>query len=204
MDKFVIRKPKAQKVEKKDPGRRERAQGVQRVVVLEDLKRWKCILECPQQTRGNLLETLQQLKKKIPSEEVIRSTKIGDAVKTLQTHSDLEVSDLAREVHTQWEIFIQEKRSKAAIEVRSDAATEKLRGNARRLLCEALHMEVGDSLAEYIEREVFHRSSRLISVPYRRTVRALVFTLKHKPETRSQVRDGQLPINELVQSHKKR
>ncbi|XP_066453632.1 transcription elongation factor A N-terminal and central domain-containing protein 2 isoform X2 [Eleutherodactylus coqui] len=234
----------------------EPAQNGQRVVVLEDIKRWKCILELPNQTAENLLDALSQLKKKIPSEEVIRSTKIesglimsdglctyinpfptctvhvwcmvcvivwtrlesgyppaiakikdnfnrGEAVEHLQIHDDKEVSELAKEVHTQWRTFIQEKRCKPTIEVRSDAATEKLRCNARRLLSEALDKEAGDPLAECIEREVFHQSCRLLSVPYRRTVRALVFALKHKPEIRTQVKDGRLPVNQLVQSHKK-
>ncbi|XP_066453633.1 transcription elongation factor A N-terminal and central domain-containing protein 2 isoform X3 [Eleutherodactylus coqui] len=209
MDRFVIRNPKPRAPEDEGRGQHRAAKGqatlhsLKRVVVLEDIKRWKCILELPNQTAENLLDALSQLKKKIPSEEVIRSTKIGEAVEHLQIHDDKEVSELAKEVHTQWRTFIQEKRCKPTIEVRSDAATEKLRCNARRLLSEALDKEAGDPLAECIEREVFHQSCRLLSVPYRRTVRALVFALKHKPEIRTQVKDGRLPVNQLVQSHKK-
>ncbi|XP_053549965.1 transcription elongation factor A N-terminal and central domain-containing protein 2 [Bombina bombina] len=207
MDKFVIRQPKGaipQVSSSREKGKKQSTlHDLKRVVVLEDIKRWKCILELPHQTKANLLDTLLQLKKKIPSEEVIRSTKIGEAVQRLQTHSEAEVSDLASEVHTQWETFINEKKCKPSIEVRSDATTEKLRSNARRLLCEALDVEVGNPLAECVEREVFHQSSRLINVPYRRTVRTLVFTLKHKPDIRSELMDGLLQVNELVKRHKK-
>ncbi|XP_071985258.1 transcription elongation factor A N-terminal and central domain-containing protein 2 [Engystomops pustulosus] len=212
MDRFVIRNPKPREAEDGKDTRRGRTKAatgqatlhsLKRVVVLEDIKRWKCILELPHQTTENLTDALTQLKKKIPSEEVIRSTRIGEAVENLQIHHDTEVSKLAKEVHSQWETFIQEQRCRPTIEVRSDAATEKLRSNARRMLSQALDKEGGDSLAECIEREVFHQSSRLISAPYRRTVRALVFALKHKAEIRTQVTDGHLPVNQLVKSHKK-
>ncbi|XP_044156546.1 transcription elongation factor A N-terminal and central domain-containing protein 2 [Bufo gargarizans] len=211
MDRFVIRNPKPRAPEDTGGGggklKASKGQAtlhsLKRVVVLEDIKRWKCILELPNQTTENLIDALSQLKKKIPSEEVIRSTKIGEAVGHLQIHGDKEVSELAKEVHTQWETFIRENRCKPTIEVRCDAATEKLRSNARRMLSEALDAEAGDSLAECIEREVFHQSSRLINVHYRRTVRALVFALKHKPEIRTQVKDGHLPVNHLVKSYKK-
>ncbi|XP_008940492.1 PREDICTED: transcription elongation factor A N-terminal and central domain-containing protein 2, partial [Merops nubicus] len=174
-----------------------------RVVVVEDIKRWKSMLELPGQPKENLIEALEELKKKIPSKEVLLSTKIGQAVKKARRHSDGDVAALATEVYGQWRDFLRAHPSRPSLEVRSDPRSEAFRSNARRLLGEALDLEADHPLAESMEREAFHLSSRLVGVPYRRTVRALVFSLKHKPQTRAEVKAGTLPVPAFVQSHKK-
>nr|KAF6383862.1 transcription elongation factor A N-terminal and central domain containing 2 [Pipistrellus kuhlii] len=118
-------------------------------------------------------------------------------------HSDSEVACLAKEVYTEWRTFIEKHANRPSIEVRSDSKTEALRKNAQKLLSEALELEMDHLLVENIERETFHLCSRLINGPYRRTVRALVFTLKHRAEIRAQVKSGSLPVGVFVQTHRK-
>ncbi|WAR10874.1 TEAN2-like protein [Mya arenaria] len=89
------------------------------------------------------------------------------------------------------------------IEVKCDLKTEKVRTSGKHLLAGALQLEETHQLPQTIERETFHDHRRLISHSYKRTIRNLVFILKHQEDMRSKVTSGEITVTDFVKEHKK-
>lgn len=56
-------------------------------------------------------------------------------------------------------------------------------------------------LAEYIEREVYQSTKRLVNKPYKRTIRKLVFTLRHHKDVRLSVVSSSLSVKDFVKQN---
>uniref|UniRef100_M3Y5J7 Transcription elongation factor A N-terminal and central domain containing 2 n=1 Tax=Mustela putorius furo TaxID=9669 RepID=M3Y5J7_MUSPF len=220
MDKFVIRTPRIQNSpQKKAPGgkiyKQATIESLKRVVVIEDIKRWKTTLELPDQTRENLVEALQELKKKIPSREVLKSTRIGMFLLNFMKSACIlspsfppslkQITSaycLGGENECNWKKYQIKHRSRISPKEQESRKEYAWKKDTRLLGSSAFELEMDHLLVENIEQEAFHLCSRLINGPYRRTVRALVFTLKHRAEIRAQVKNGSLPVGTFVQNHK--
>ena len=63
-----------------------------------------------------------------------------------------------------------------------------------------LYLQTAENLPELIERTVFHTFGRLINNTYKRKMRSLVFTLKHRNTIREKVIDGEITVKKLVNS----
>ena len=64
----------------------------------------------------------------------------------------------------------------------------------------SLYLQTSENLPELIERTVFHTFGRLINNTYKRKMRSLVFTLKHRSTIREKVKGGDITAKKLVTS----
>ncbi|XP_055885971.1 transcription elongation factor A N-terminal and central domain-containing protein 2-like [Biomphalaria glabrata] len=177
---------------------------LKRVVVVEDIKRLKSKLVLPNQSKSVMIESLKALGMKIPSKEVLQSTKIGHTVKRLKQHSDEDIAREAKRVYIKWKDFFLEGKNRPPIEVKCDKKSETFRSKGKALLAESLTVEEDHVLVDAIERETFHQHKQLFSSEYRRTLRTIVLKLKHNPDLRQKVLDGQISVEMLVKDFKKR
>lgn len=62
------------------------------------------------------------------------------------------------------------------------------------------YLQITENLPELIERTVFHKFGRLINNNYKRKMRSLVFTLKHRDAIRNRVLSGEITVEKFVNS----
>lgn len=176
--------------------------------MVEDILKSKAILAVPDQSSDVLLSELAKLRPKIPSIEVLQTTKLGVVLKKLTKHSDPRVSRSASSLVNSWKTDIRERRTKKSLEVQNDGKTDRFRKDARKLILESfkskglnLDQDLLTNLVDEIERELFAMFNRKTSEAYRRTVRKIVFSLRHRSDLRQQVLEGKTSVKTLIMAN---
>ncbi|XP_041359912.1 transcription elongation factor A N-terminal and central domain-containing protein 2-like [Gigantopelta aegis] len=208
MDKFLV-KSRVKSITNNDTSPRNKQlrqttiESLQGVVVIEDIMRHKSKLQLPNQSKDVIIESLKELSKKIPPRNVMLDTNIGKIVNKYRKHTDNEISTLARRVYVKWKNHFQDHLDRPKIEVKCDAKTEKMRAAGKRFLSDALSLELTHPLPDAIERETFYSCKRLINSTYRKTMRTLVFTLRHTADVKKSVLNSELSVEDFVKKYKK-
>ncbi|PRD29539.1 UNVERIFIED_CONTAM: Transcription elongation factor A N-terminal and central domain-containing protein 2 [Trichonephila clavipes] len=194
------------------------------VVVVEDFIRHKNILNIQKESEETILNTLDDLTKKRPCKEVISSTGIGtftflilliylillnvlknitgttesNSLQVLGNHINERIANKAKKLIELWELDGSSKKQ-PTVEVRYDNLTRHIRRSAVRLFTEALGgQEADEKSADILEKEIFYKCKRLISKSYKRTVRKIVFVLRHQEKRRKALKKGQITHSQLV------
>lgn len=173
------------------------------VVSVEKIFHLKTRLKLKGQSKQVLMESLEELNKKIPSREVLQSSRVGHTINRLTKHEDKDVANLASSIVNDWKAYYAAKRDRPKIEVKCDNKTEAQRAAGRKLLQESLDGQEAKILAEAIEREAFHQHGHLLIKGYKHTMRTLVFKLKQDPDIRDQVLKKSMSVPDFVKTYKK-
>ncbi|XP_074661676.1 transcription elongation factor A N-terminal and central domain-containing protein 2-like [Tubulanus polymorphus] len=201
MDKFVVKRPRTKDSSPiKSPKKSKQLQlrDLKRVVNIDDIKRYKAMLDLPKQSDENILEALTELQKKIPPRHVFQSTQIGKSVKKFRKSENETIRELAKKICNEWNSFFVNHQQKGLLEVKCDLKTEKFREKAATLLSEVLEIENNHILVENIEREIFHQSKRLMNNVYKKATRTMVMKLKTDSNARQNLLDGTINVKEFV------
>ncbi|ESN99635.1 hypothetical protein HELRODRAFT_176805 [Helobdella robusta] len=188
MDKFVIRGGKLP-ISLPEGGTKIKMkqvtiQSLKGVVNIDEILKIKTIIKENNQSDEILRGCLETLKEKLPSRDVLKSTKIGYAVKSLTNHKDQKISSLASEILKSWQQFYAEKLSKPLIDVKCDHKTMFSRNIARKHLTNALKSDSAEmevfavDVATEIETSVFQKK-KFINKEYNRLIRKIVFLLRN-------------------------
>ncbi|CAL1293076.1 unnamed protein product [Larinioides sclopetarius] len=171
------------------------------VVVVEDFTRYKNALDNQEESEENVLRILNSLKEKKPCKDVISSTGIGKTLQTLENHPNKRITTEVAKLIQMWDLLGSSKRQ-PTVEVRYDNLTRHIRRTSVRLFAEALGGQENDEqCADILEKEIFHKCNKLITKSYKRTVRKIVFTLRHQEKKRKALKKSETTHLQFVAEH---
>lgn len=172
------------------------------VVVVEEFARQKAILELENISDDDILGVIDNLSKKKPCREVILSTGIGHCLEQLQKTCSKQVALEINKLFDFWEM--NKEKSQPTFEVRYDNFTRHLRRTSKKYFFKELgDTEADDKLADILEKEIFHKCKRLTTKSYRRTVRKVIFVLRHNSEEKNALKKGEVSPVHLVKKYQK-
>ncbi|XP_035207545.1 transcription elongation factor A N-terminal and central domain-containing protein 2-like isoform X1 [Stegodyphus dumicola] len=162
------------------------------VVVVEDFLRHKNVLESEDETEDVILKSLSYLKMKKPAKEVLSSTGIGVVVKALENHTSEKISNEAKNLSKLW-VLDGECKRQPTVKVRYDNLTRHIRRTSVKFFLKELgENEKNEKIADILEREIFNQSNRLISKSYKKTVRKIIFVLRHDAAENAALKNGKV------------
>lgn len=171
------------------------------VVVVEDFIRYKNVLDNPNESDDYKLNALNHLKQKKPAKEIIINTGIGTTLKTLINHPNEDIKNEVKKLCESWDIDAKTKHQ-PTIEVKYDNLTLHIRRTSVKFFLKELGGEEEDEkLADIVEKEIFHKCKRLISKSYRKTVRKIIFVLRHESSENSALKQGKISPTEFVRKY---
>ncbi|XP_068249080.1 transcription elongation factor A N-terminal and central domain-containing protein 2-like [Palaemon carinicauda] len=217
--------PNSSPVKKNEPRLKQATiESLTGVVIIEVLERAKVVLERSDVSEELKLDTLDTLKRKNPAKDILLKTGIGKTVHKLCKDKNEKIAAEAKEVYLKWKKNILSKINRPLLEVQCDLKTQNFRRMARQMILGSLRTkhdtaeekkpkekrkrsegesskskaDSDDTLSEFIERELYQVTNRKCNKSYRRTIRKIVFTLRHNHEVRSSVLDSSVSVTDFV------
>ncbi|KAK8393945.1 hypothetical protein O3P69_006942 [Scylla paramamosain] len=224
LDGFVVRSSKVSPSSSpiKELGMRQATlESLKGVVVVEEMERARVVLERNDVSTELKVDTLQHLLRKTPAKEVLIKTKLGKTVHKLCRAEEGEVAAAAQQVYTSWKNHILSKVNRPYIEVKCDLKTQKLRSSAKQIKnheegrsgdrgeqreargTQDTQQDSVDTIADHLEREVYQVYTRRVDNRYRRTIRSMIFALRHQRDVRKAVVLATLSVEDFVSQHMK-
>lgn len=166
-------------------GKQRTLESLSGVVVIEDIKKYKVLLENCGTSADKKIDILKKLNQKSPATQILIDTAIGKTVNRLRKSQNSEVAESAEILYNNWKQILERRveLSSTKIEVKFDRETERVRSASRKFIETSLNnnqVRNCKQIAEEFEKQVYLTSNKRVGKVYRKLSRKLVFELKNQ------------------------